>query len=250
MPKNPSDKQREASRRNGARSRGPQTPDGRLMSSLGPFKHGKYAKFAAVMRAEDSDEFIAYRDSLVRRFQPADDVEMYLVTALASCDWRLERFVFAETRALDNETLGHLNSPLVRQQEIFVGDRATLAIESLVGRSGLLQFLGQQQTRIINQRASLQRQLLRIQATRPSSLPPLLQFEPYPIDPELARAASCNEPRASASGGVSVFDLGRQPEAAPQTIDFTRITPVSPSSKEPEPPIRLPFDHGPERHVA
>jgi hypothetical protein len=173
---------------------------------------------------------------------------MYLVTALASCDWRLERFVFAETRALDNETLGHLNSPLVRQQEIFVGDRATLAIESLVGRSGLLQFLGQQQTRIINQRASLQRQLLRIQATRPSSLPPLLQFEPYPIDPELARAAeraaAQNDPRAA------LFDLGRQPEAAPQPIDFTRITPVSPSSKEPEPPIRLPFDHGPERHVA
>jgi hypothetical protein len=221
MPKNPSPKQQEASRRNGARSQGPQSPEGLFMAALGPFKHGKYAKHASVLHEESVPEYVVYRDALVRRFQPVDDAEMTLVTAIATCDWRLDRYFFFESRAIDNETIGHLNTSLLDREQLFFADVPLLAVESLLGRSKLLQFLGQHQSRIIAQRASLQRQLLKLQATRPSALPPLIQFDPYPLDPEAVPPKPENEKLP-------------EPENPPQATETKSETPVIPPSEGPE----------------
>jgi hypothetical protein len=47
----------EASRRNGARSRGPKTPEGKARSAQNAFKHGMRAQKYVVLPEEDADEF-------------------------------------------------------------------------------------------------------------------------------------------------------------------------------------------------
>jgi len=71
-----SHRQREAARRNGARSRGPKTPEGKARSAMNGFKHGRYAKLACVLRGENKGAFHDLLQSLIRRLQPVDEAEL------------------------------------------------------------------------------------------------------------------------------------------------------------------------------
>ncbi|HET8550714.1 MAG TPA: hypothetical protein VFL57_22050 [Bryobacteraceae bacterium] len=85
-----SDKQKETSRRNGAKSRGPVTGAGRQRSAQNAAKHHITSK-ALVIPGESQEEldshFAAYRE----RFRPADVVELDLVHNLAFITWRQRR---------------------------------------------------------------------------------------------------------------------------------------------------------------
>lgn len=71
-----SDKQIEASRANGAKSRGPVTPGGKDRSSANSFKHGRYAITTPLLRGEDSEAFQHHLHAFIARMQPADLVEL------------------------------------------------------------------------------------------------------------------------------------------------------------------------------
>ncbi|MCE5309291.1 MAG: hypothetical protein LLG20_16745 [Acidobacteriales bacterium] len=116
-------KQLEAARRNGARSRGPKTPEGKARSAMNGFKHGRYAKPACVLRGENKDAFHDLLQSLIHRFQPADEAELNLVRSLASIDWRLARIVAAESRILDVQTAAFLAA---RESQLTFQRRAVL----------------------------------------------------------------------------------------------------------------------------
>ncbi|MCE5306511.1 MAG: hypothetical protein LLG20_02615 [Acidobacteriales bacterium] len=102
-------KQLEAARRNGARSRGPETPEGKARSAMNGFKHGRYAKLACVLRGENKDAFHDLLQSLIRRFQPVDEAELNLVRSLASIDWRLTHVVAARESQLTFQRQAVLN---------------------------------------------------------------------------------------------------------------------------------------------
>jgi hypothetical protein len=210
MPKNPSLKQREASRHNGARSRGPITLEGRITATIAPFKHGRYATFPCVLQDENSDAFQAYRLSLVRRFCPADDSETLLCELIASIDWRLNRVAMVESRAIDNEERNHLPGAMPENVDVDAADYATYAIGSLLGRSKLLQWTCNTESRLVARRASLLRQLLLQQKTRPASIEPVLFLDPNP------------QPRP-------------KPENLPQPIDNARPQAASQPAEAPEP---------------
>jgi len=53
MPRNPTEKQIEASRLNGAKSHGPATAQGKQVASLNAYKHGRYALFPCLVDADD-----------------------------------------------------------------------------------------------------------------------------------------------------------------------------------------------------
>src|SRR5260370_5475194 len=92
----------QASRANGAQSRGPVTPEGRAASSRNSLRHGLTSK-SIVLPDESLEDYQFLLDSYLDQFAPEGGVEMELVQAMAAARWRLRRICTIETIVLDNE---------------------------------------------------------------------------------------------------------------------------------------------------
>lgn len=90
-----------ASARNGARSRGPATFEGRRKMLEANTRHGFFAR-AALLSSEDPQSFHSLTESLFRHYQPLDEYEIRLVRNLASSIWRLERLLDLQTAELEH----------------------------------------------------------------------------------------------------------------------------------------------------
>jgi hypothetical protein len=84
------EKQIAANRANAKRSSGPQTPEGKIRSSMNSRKHGLSAK-TIVIDGEDPAEFEELLNDLIRDFNPRPGCEYELVCQLAAKFWRLRR---------------------------------------------------------------------------------------------------------------------------------------------------------------
>jgi hypothetical protein len=81
----------EASRRNGAKSRGPKTAEGKARSSRNALKHGLRAEKYSVLPDEDAAEFAALEAALTDELAPEGVLQSILVGRIARAVWRLER---------------------------------------------------------------------------------------------------------------------------------------------------------------
>jgi hypothetical protein len=81
----------EASRRNGAKSRGPKTPEGKARSVQNELKHGMRAQKYLVLPEEDAAEFAALEAALVEELAPTGALQMVLAHRVAVAVWRLAR---------------------------------------------------------------------------------------------------------------------------------------------------------------
>jgi hypothetical protein len=81
----------EASRKNGARSRGPKTPEGRARSSRNALKHGMRAEKHVLLPDEDGAEFAALEAALVAELAPVGALQAVLARRIAVAVWRLAR---------------------------------------------------------------------------------------------------------------------------------------------------------------
>ena len=95
----------EASRRNGAKSKGPKTEDGKIRSSQNAIKHGLTANKFVVLDGESGDDWETFHQSYIAKFQPRDPVEHHLVLEMAVNRWRLQRAWSFETAAIDEASL-------------------------------------------------------------------------------------------------------------------------------------------------
>ena len=100
LPRQRSQAQVEASRNNGARSKGPATPEGKAASCHNAAKHGLRAQGFALLPDEDADAFAALLDRLVAEHDPQGAVEEALVEGLALALWRMRRVEALEVEAL------------------------------------------------------------------------------------------------------------------------------------------------------
>src|SRR5579875_1744280 len=91
--------QRQASRVNGAKSRGPATPEGKAISRFNGLKHGLRAE-EAVLPGEDPAEFEARRQAWIDDWQPRSHTRAVLVDRAALAAWRLHRAAKAEADLL------------------------------------------------------------------------------------------------------------------------------------------------------
>jgi hypothetical protein len=98
----PSDLKKKSARANGAKSRGPATPEGRAKSSRNSLRHGLSAK-SVVLPAESREQFHVLLDAHIQQFHPANPIEMDLVEAMAVARWRLRRIWAIETSLLAHE---------------------------------------------------------------------------------------------------------------------------------------------------
>jgi hypothetical protein len=94
----------EASRNNGAKSKGPVTGEGKVRSSQNALKHGLSAHKIVVLENESKDEWEAFHASFIAKFRPRDFVESQLVLEMAVNRWRLQRSWAMQTAAIDVET--------------------------------------------------------------------------------------------------------------------------------------------------
>ena len=94
----------EASRKNGAKSKGPSTEEGKSRSSQNAIKHGLSAHKIVVLENESEDEWEAFHASFIAKFRPRDVVEAQLVLEMAVNRWRLQRSWAMQTAAMDVET--------------------------------------------------------------------------------------------------------------------------------------------------
>jgi hypothetical protein len=96
----------EASRRNGARSRGPKTTEGKARSSQNALKHGFRAQKHVVLDDEDAAEFKALEAALIEELAPQGALQSVLARRLAAAAWRLCRADRIESELLGRERRG------------------------------------------------------------------------------------------------------------------------------------------------
>src|SRR5580658_186142 len=94
-----SQRQIAANRINGAKSRGPITPEGKLASSRNSLVHGLLSQ-VIIFDGESADRFNALHDSLIDEFQPQTPTECGLVETMVVCRWRLMRVWILENSAV------------------------------------------------------------------------------------------------------------------------------------------------------
>lgn len=81
----------ERARRNGSRSRGPSTPEGRQRSSMNAMKHGLTAEKLVLLPWENPEGFEALRQGLLEEWVPRTLTETLLVDRFALTVWKQAR---------------------------------------------------------------------------------------------------------------------------------------------------------------
>ncbi len=99
-----SEKHSQAARINGARSRGPVTPEGKAISARNALRHGMLAT-TLVLSNEDAETFKNHFYLLIERFSPVDDIEMSAIEEMAAAHWRLRRVMSMEHALLEKAIL-------------------------------------------------------------------------------------------------------------------------------------------------
>jgi hypothetical protein len=92
----------EAARRNGAKSRGPVTPEGKARSSKNALKHGLTTPEHILLEGEDEAAFTALHESLIEENEPESPTEIQLVHRLAVTFWKQARADRLEAKLLAN----------------------------------------------------------------------------------------------------------------------------------------------------
>src|SRR5215217_6372794 len=103
MPATRSPAQADAARRNGARSRGPATAEGKARASRNALKHGLAAARHLLLEGEDHATYEQLLTDLVQDLAPATELEAQLVRRLAATLWKQERADRLETEILADQ---------------------------------------------------------------------------------------------------------------------------------------------------
>ena len=96
MPRIPSLAQIQASRKNGAHSPGPKSPEAKAKTRFNALQHGLTAR-SAVLPHESESRFRALLDQFIAEHQPATLTELTILENFATSAWRLRRFAAYET---------------------------------------------------------------------------------------------------------------------------------------------------------
>jgi hypothetical protein len=101
----------EASRKNGARSRGPNTPEGKARSAQNALKHGLRAEKHVVLPEEDAAEFAGLEAALVEELAPVGALQTVLARRVAVAAWRLARADRIESELFAERSWGAGSNP-------------------------------------------------------------------------------------------------------------------------------------------
>ncbi len=167
MSENP-ESRADISRRNGAKSKGPISREGRENSAKNSLKHGLLAR-TVVLHNESKDRFVRLLRSLQAQFQPATPVERQLVETLAVARWRQLRTWGLEKSAIGYQ-LRHSTSTtpdLATEDDV---TQTTVALRDFTSTSRYLDHISHAETRFDRQYDRALRRLLSLR-NRPQADP-------------------------------------------------------------------------------
>lgn len=131
-----------ASRQNGAKSRGPVTSEGKLISSANALKHGLLAE-AIVIDGEAAEQLAALSAAFHQEFRPRTQTETHHVETMIMCRWRLHRVWELESANLNLE-IEKLRAALDLQN---TRTRAVLAFRNLSDQSHSLDLMSRYESK-------------------------------------------------------------------------------------------------------
>jgi hypothetical protein len=170
-------------RANGAKSRGPKSPETRAKSSHNSLKHGFTARKTVVLECENNDEFHNMLADYVATYQPGSPVENNLVDEMAAAKWRMLRMRLIEVALLDSEmSRPHLPTD-PRPEPTDPGYQIAAALRRLTDDSRALSFISRYESRLHRIQERSHRTLRELQQTRKeqSAAEPV---PPPPVQPE------------------------------------------------------------------
>jgi hypothetical protein len=176
----------EASRRNGARSRGPVSPEGKARSAQNALKHGLRAEKYVVLPDEDAAGFAALAAALSDELAPEGVLQGILVRRVAQAAWRLDRADRLEAEVLEERRYGGAGPGLALIRD----GNATRSFETLMRYRGAAM-------------AELMRSLRTLKA---------LQAEPAAARSRAARVAAVRPAAMSAHGPAKPTRRPDEPE--------------------------------------
>jgi hypothetical protein len=198
----PSDLKSETARANGAKSRGPTTPEGREKSSHNAIKHGFTSNSIMVLDCESPDQFHALLGDFFTTYQPRSAAERDLVEEMVAARWRTRRMWAVETGLLNSEI--HNQETKIDSPDSNV--HLTAAFRTLTddSRSLALNFrYASRLHRIYDSALKNLRELQQASPHLPVEPTQPIDSEPEPV-PESSQTQNCEtnpaEPRVSASG--------------------------------------------------
>ena len=163
-----SDKQREAVRRNGLKSRGPVTERGKAASSRNSLRHGLLAN-TIVLDGESPDRFLSLVSALRREFRPETEVERALVETMAVCRWRQMRLWGMEKAGLAFEIRKQSESP-DQHPVIDPATQAALAFQSLCHGSRAYEIMNRYESRFDRQYNRALERITELRRTRKTTV--------------------------------------------------------------------------------
>jgi len=191
--KQPSKKQSAASRTNGAKSKGPATPEGRASSSRNSLRHGLSAA-VVVLPHEDRAQFEQLRESYVESFQPADQPQHDLVETMAAARWRLNRLQEIEAKLFEMEMVRREKEMKKELLDLTEVERLTWVFDNLANHSKSLAMQIRYEGSLNRTYERAFKQLQQLQS-RPQLPPSPQQNEPEPtVEHALVRATSALMP--------------------------------------------------------
>ena len=213
----------EASKKNGAKSKGPTTTEGRARSSQNSLRHGLTSHKVVVMDGESKEEWESFQREFILKFQPRDFVEERIVIEMAVCRWRLERVWAMQTAVLNQGMTDAL--PLIDEQFADY-DMTLVQAWAHTTRKPDLQGLDQHETRLSRRFDRALRNLNELRAQYPS------QPEPEPGLPRQAAVpANHFDSSPEQAPDEKIEDLENEPER--------RIHVIYPSFGSPSPDLEM-----------
>jgi hypothetical protein len=188
------EKQKQIARENGAKSKGPITPEGKQRSSLNGITHGLASK-CVVLANESQEAYDELAARYQREWQPTSSAESDLLTQMVNSCWRLRRIWAIETALIDSEMFTQKDDFDAAWSHHHPAMRAMDAMTVVLAESPMaLETLHRYEIRYDRLYRSSMDQLLKLRRLRHApEIAPVLPLRPMP-EPEPAEPAP--EPEA------------------------------------------------------
>jgi hypothetical protein len=167
----------EAARINGAKSRGPKTPEGKAISSQNALTHGMCAK-ALVLTNENVAHFEEVRRQYLDQLKPVGIIEADLVDELIAARWRQRRGWAVETAMIDLKQDQQEAELAIKYNRLDEPTRTVIALHTIGHESNALNQIQRHDSRLSRQFRLTMKTLLELQERRKKQEP-----APEPIKP-------------------------------------------------------------------
>ncbi len=208
-------RQIEASRTNGSKSRGPVTQEGKLASSRNALKHGALSS-CVVLPGEYEQTFQSLAAQLFADLRPVDSTEEDLVEMMAVARWRRTRVWAMETSCLAKQMKQEFQA--AGDPGADPADVASAAFSSLANETRTLDLMNRYESRYDRQYFRSHRRLLELQDRRMRNEP---DNPPVPISgsvtPGLSAGNSSSAKRTQADEEGSERNAETTAPAAPHS---------------------------------